>query len=693
MHRSTTHNHSSTLATTVLTVTLMIAAAMVAQHSLASYTFPGKQWEEATPESQGVDSKRLQAAINYLERHAPRDGVKRMVLGRLSLDEVRKNGGFPVENETYSKFCKRAGAAIRSPAVEGAHRVWHPLTVTFRGPEANETDNHPNPFLDYRLQVTLTGPSGQTYNVPGFFDGDGLGGADGDVWRIRFTPDEAGRWTFTAAFRTGPAIATELDPNAGKPVAFNGQADTFDIQPRDPAAPGYLKWGRLEYVGKYYLKFKDGPYWIRGGTDSPENLLAYAGFDDTKPSHPFADHKADWRPGDPDWNDGRGRAIIGTLNYLAKKHVNSIYFLTMNVGGDGNDVWPWSHIAHPTGGPKNDNLHFDISKLRQWNTMFEHAQRGGIFLHFVLNEAEEANKRELDNGELGTERKLYYRELIARFGHHLALQWNLCEEYNIVFDLGPERVRAFADYVQAVDPYDHPITVHSAGDPLKALQFTFGDKRFSMTSVQLGQKRIDTLTEQIRQATDKAGRPLPVSMDEFTIDKGQNQGWEPVDDARRWRMEKLWPTYLSGGNIEFILGGLLSADSFKTPERDKLWDYVWYARRFLQDLPFWEMDPADALLSGAASIDVTQNRGRIKYQMGAQVFAKLGSVYAIYLPTASQTGEIDLSHAKQSLTLRWYNPRTGQFEGKPTTVPPKRDVPLGPPPSDTQLDWAVLIRH
>ncbi len=97
--------------------------------------------------------------------------------------------------------------------------------------------------------------------------------------------------------------------------------------------------------------------------------------------------------------------------------------------------------------------------------MFAHAQRKGIVLHFVFNEGEEANKRELDNGELGVERKLYYRELIARFAHHPALQWNLCEEYNLGLNLGPERVREFARYVRAVDPYDHPITVHSAGDP------------------------------------------------------------------------------------------------------------------------------------------------------------------------------------------------------------------------------------
>lgn len=505
-------------------------------------------------------------------------------------------------------------------------------------------------------------------------------------------PDEAGRWSYHASFRTGPGVAVSLDPKAGRSVAFDGVRGGFEVAPCDPDAPGFLKWGRLEYAGGHYLKFANGPYWIRGGTDSPENFLAYAGFVRTPPSHHYESHISDWRPGNPDWGEGRGRGIIGAVNYLAAHRVNSVYFLTHNIGGDGKDVWPWAGSPNANGSPRNDNVHYDTGKLRQWETLFAHAQRQGVFLHFVFNEAEEPNKRELDDGELGTERRLYYRELIARFGHHLALEWNLCEEYNLGFDLGPDRVRSFADYVQAVDPYDHPITVHSCGDPLEALRFTFGDPRFSLTSIQLGQHKIDSLTEQFREATAKSGRPLPVSMDEFTLDKGQSQLFIPVDDAERWRMEKIWPTYLSGGNIEFILGDLLETDSFKTPQRERLWDYLWYARRFLEALPFCQMRPADQLVTGAAAISVTQNRGRKTYSMGAQVYAKPGEVYAIYLPKAEDGAAVDLSDVEGRFLRRWYNPRTGQFEGRVADVAGATRVLLGKPPSETGKDWAVLIK-
>ncbi|HEX3725592.1 MAG TPA: DUF5060 domain-containing protein, partial [Pirellulales bacterium] len=255
------------------------------------------------------------------------------------------------------------GAVASSAAIDGCQRVWHPITLTFAGPAAAETDTAPNPFLDFRLQVTFTGPANQRCVVPGFFDGDGNGGSQGRAWRVHFTPDAPGTWQYQASFRQGADVAIQLEPLAGEPLEVPGSAGSLAVEPLDPQAPGFLRWGRLGYVGQHYLKFQDGPYWLRGGTDEPEDFLGYAGFDRTPAKHRYAVHETDWRAGDPDWGGGRGRAIIGALNYLAGQHVNSIYFLTMNVGGDGKDVWPWVGPIDPKGSAADDNLHFDTNKL------------------------------------------------------------------------------------------------------------------------------------------------------------------------------------------------------------------------------------------------------------------------------------------------------------------------------------------
>ncbi|MCK4629345.1 MAG: hypothetical protein KAT56_10095, partial [Sedimentisphaerales bacterium] len=48
----------------------------------AETVFPGADWEEKTPESQGVASSKLNEAVNYLSEVSGRDRVKYMVIVR-----------------------------------------------------------------------------------------------------------------------------------------------------------------------------------------------------------------------------------------------------------------------------------------------------------------------------------------------------------------------------------------------------------------------------------------------------------------------------------------------------------------------------------------------------------------------------------------------------------------------------------
>jgi hypothetical protein len=115
---------------------------------------------------------------------------------------------------------------------------------------------------------------------------------------------------------------------------------------------------------------------------------------------------------------------------------------------------------------------------------------------------------------------------------------------------------------------------------------------------------------------------------------------------------------------------------------EQLWTYTRYARSFVQKhLPFWEMEPRDELLSGES-----QDSGE------GQVFAKAGEVYAIYLPNATSTGTLDLSGVSGSFQKRWYNPRTGSFEGAAETIGVGEQITLGLPPSSLSEDWVVLIK-
>ena len=67
------------------------------------------------------------------------------------------------------------------------------------------TKNYSNPynFDQIQLDAVFTAPSGRTISFFGFHDGDGNGGQNGDVWKLRFLPDESGAWTYTYTWSDG----------------------------------------------------------------------------------------------------------------------------------------------------------------------------------------------------------------------------------------------------------------------------------------------------------------------------------------------------------------------------------------------------------------------------------------------------------------------------------------------------------
>lgn len=82
------------------------------------------------------------------------------------------------------------------------------------------TDPSENPLQDQELFVTFTSPSRHAHTVRGFWDG-------GSVWRVRFSPDEEGQWTF--ATRAVSDSDTGLHSRTGRFRVVAASGDTrFD---------------------------------------------------------------------------------------------------------------------------------------------------------------------------------------------------------------------------------------------------------------------------------------------------------------------------------------------------------------------------------------------------------------------------------------------------------------------------------
>ncbi len=586
--------------------------------------------------------------------------------------------------------------------VSGELRKWHTVSITFNGPNTSE-NNATNPFLDYRLNVTFTSPSGNTFLVPGFYAADGnaseTSANSGNKWMVRFSPNETGQWSYSASFRTGNNVAINSSQNAGSTTSFDGASGNFSISGTNKSAPDNRAKGRLNYVGKRYLRFEEtGKYFIKAGADSPENLLGYGQFDNTVNSKNWGPHQQDWNSGDPSWKNGKGKGLIGAINYLSSKGMNAFSFLTMNVIGDGKDVWPWTATSHNAldGNSSSDSdnrTRYDVSKLEQWEILFSHAESKGLFLHFKTQETE--NDQLLDGGELGTERKLYYRELIARFGHHLSLNWNLGEEHDLysadeLNDTNNSRVKAYAAYFKNLDPYRHHVVIHSYPWGQDELYTPLlGNTDLTGASLQTHIDDVHADAKKWLIASKNAGKQWVLANDEqggankgVTADADYNgDKGNQADNRKDTRHKVLWGTLMAGGmGVEYYFGYQtgetdLTAEDWRS--RDTKWEDAKIAIDFFQQhLPYWNMDTADGLTSDNDDY----------------CFADTGNIYAIYLPNGGTTN-LNLSGVSGTFAVKWFNPRSGGglVNGSKAEITGGGNRGIGNPPNSASQDWVAVI--
>jgi Domain of unknown function (DUF5060) len=555
---------------------------------------------------------------------------------------------------------------------------WHAITLAFSGPPASETGmtipgtyRPPSVFPDYRLDVVFTHPDGvTTFTVPGYYAGDGNAansqGVSGNVWKVHFVPPAVGAWTWVSHFSEGTNVAQN---GGGNPAGFfDLKTGGFTVTSSNVTDPiDFRSKGRLlpSNSSQYFTFAGSGEVFLKAGPDSPQNLFAYQEFDGTPNlgnySKTYAAHEGDYNLGDPTFAGGMGTGLIGAINYLSSKGVNIISVTTLNLDGDDENVFPFVTV--------DNQLQFDISKMEQWKVVLDYTERKGLAIHLKLQDG--ASDNVLNQGELYEERKLYYREMMARFGHHLAIIWDLGE------DIPAARVADRSAYLRSVDPYGSPIVVRtsSSATPISALLDIATLDGVSLITADMSAINANTATwltakpAGLTVSSDEQGSAATGVAPDFV---------DPTHDTVR--KDVLWGNLMAGGTgVQYYFGTSLAESDLTLQDfrsRDALWDQSKYALDFFKNnqIPVATMSSANALVSSGSLCLAAADKSVVV------VYAKT----TLTAPTVQLTG---------TYSVAWYNPRSGGalLNGSVTTI--TNGGSLGTPPVATDVsDWAILLK-
>ncbi|MDY6938879.1 MAG: DUF4038 domain-containing protein [Cyanobacteriota bacterium] len=473
-----------------------------------------------------------------------------------------------------------------------------------------DAGNYSNPYADVTATATLTAPGGETQTIPLFWDG-------GDSWKLRYSPDLKGTWNWSIN-----SSDSGLDGESG---SFQVVASTNrgGIQ-ADPDNP-------------YHFEYEDGtPFywfgdtnWRLGKTDPTENLDRAAVFD-------YIDTRA-----------GQG------FNYIHANFGNGT--VTGNAPNEGGSLW-----AGSLGNEVNPGY------FQELDTRIEYANSKGITVGYMLDWAQG-----WDDYTAG-ERERYAEYVTARYSG-----------YNVVFIVSGEydetlndaAYKAIGNTIDATDPHDRAIAIHpsrTAEALAKEPWNSFGDY----------QQRYSSLHSRILGARD---HNKPVVNSEYAYYLRDSNGDGQVDKDNSETLEDIrhatWDIVMAGGYIvtgwgTTYLGGKRDPGKFNVddPRNDDWEEDVQYVREFFTDREWWELEPADNLISGS---------GGTKYAL-----AEPGEQYVAYSRGSGNNRTLSLGNVSEATyRVQRFDPRTGTYT-ELNDYTGNGSVTLDPPDN---RDWIFVL--
>jgi hypothetical protein len=266
------------------------------------------------------------------------------------------------------------------------------VEIVLRGP------SHGNPFVDVELAATFTLDDTTTFHIGGFYDGDG-------VYRLRFLPPRAGRWTFTTQ-----STARSLD----------GVRGVVDVDESDAAGP-------VRVSGRGFVR-ADGTPFVPVGTTS------YA------------------------WTHQPTALQEQTLRSLATAPFNKLRMGLFPKSFLFNSNEPERFVFPRAEGGAFDTTRFDLEYFSHLERRIDELADLGIDADVILfHPYDRWGFARL--GAAADDRYVSY--VVRRLSAFPNVWWSMANEYDLLTAMRREDWDRLAGLVVANDPVGHPLSIHN----------------------------------------------------------------------------------------------------------------------------------------------------------------------------------------------------------------------------------------
>lgn len=485
-----------------------------------------------------------------------------------------------------------------------------------------------NPFTEILVKGKFTSGN-SVLEAEGFCDSQ-----DGSVFRLRFSPENAGAVYSYNITVSGPGIKK----------SFNGNFTCINSTDPGPVITD------PEHPKHFIYKGSKKPFYHLGNT--VYGLVDIANIDEQ---------------------------IIATIDYCYKMGFNKIRFLLTgyprdydNRSSDDVDYGvpedPWKAPNYgslpgrvnpiPAWEGKPHNYDFERFNIAHWQRVDDAVRRmkekGIIATCIILIEKQNLPK---EIGELTENEYRLYRYAVARLAAFSNVWWDLGNEHNEFRK--PAWGNKMGNFVKEKDPYDRLASAHAHAD------FYYNDSPWADFIITQQYGDLDSVYD---WAMDYYDVPKPYINEEYGYEGRTDK---PVGHGMNsnWVRKCHWAIAMAGGYATY--GDWSDGTSYfymGIPGPGKAASQLGYLRSFFESIPFNRMIPSGKLTSNAYCLSGPDD------------------LYVLYLPEGGAT-DVDLSgSAKNILQARWFDPVTGNWSKQDILKKGKNTVnaPSG-------QDWVCLI--